>query len=63
MSVTLTELREYLLNTYDPDDIVESLQISSEELLDRFDDKLVENIHKFEEDFIIDEEENEDEVE
>ncbi len=63
MSVTLTELREYLLNTYDPDDIVESLQISSEELLDRFDDKLVENIHKFEEDFITDEEENEDEVE
>jgi len=63
MSVTLTELREYLLNTYDPDDIVESLQISSEELLDRFDDKLVENIHKFEKDFITDEEENEDEVE
>ncbi len=63
MSVTLTELREYLLNTYDPDDIVESLQISSEELLDRFDDKLVENIHKFEEDFITDEEENEDETE
>ena len=63
MSVTLTELREYLLNTYDPDDIVESLQISSEELLDRFDDKLVENIHKFEEDFVTDEEENEDEVE
>ncbi len=63
MSVTLTELREYLLNTYDPDDIVESLQISSEELLNRFDDKLVENIHKFEEDFITDEEENEDEIE
>lgn len=63
MSLTLTELREYLLNSYDPDDLLEALEISSEELLDRFDDKLVDNIDKFEEDFITDEEENEDETE
>jgi len=63
MSLTLTELREYLLNTYDPDALLEALEISSEELLDRFDDKLVDNIDKFEEDFINDEEENEDAVE
>ena len=41
MSLTLEEIKEKLLRLYDPDDFLESLQISSEEILDRFEDKLI----------------------
>ena len=34
MSLTLDEIKERLLQHYDPDDLLESLQISSEEILD-----------------------------
>jgi hypothetical protein len=50
MSLTLEEIKERLLRLYDPDDLVEALQISAEELLDRFEDKLLKNIEEFQED-------------
>ena len=37
MSLTLGEIKEKLLKLYDPDDLLEALEITSEELLDRFD--------------------------
>lgn len=37
---TLGELKERLCELYDPDDIIEALEISTEDLLDRFEDKL-----------------------
>ena len=40
MSRTIEELVEYLVEFYDPDLVVEILEITTEELCDRFDDKL-----------------------
>lgn len=48
--LTLEEIKEHILKVYDPDDLLESLQISAEELLDRFEDKLINRLHQFEED-------------
>ncbi len=50
MSLTLEEIKERLLRLYDPDDLIEALQISAEDLLDRFEDKLLKNIDEFQED-------------
>ena len=50
MSLTLEEIKERLLRFYDPDDLLEALQISSEEILDRFEDKLLLRLDKFQED-------------
>ena len=50
MSLTLEEIKERLLRLYDPDDLIEALQISAEDLLDRFEDKLLKNIDAFQED-------------
>ena len=47
MSLTLDEIKERLLHQYDPDDLLEALQISSEEILDRFEDKLLIKLDKF----------------
>jgi len=49
MSLTLGEIKEKLLKFYDPDDLLEALEITSEELLDRFEDKLVNRFDAFEE--------------
>jgi hypothetical protein len=49
MSLTLEEIKERLLKIYDPDDLLEALEISSEELLDRFEDKLINRLEQFEE--------------
>jgi hypothetical protein len=49
MSLTLEEIKERLLRLYDPDDLLEALQISSEELLDRFEDKLIRKLDEFQE--------------
>ena len=59
MSLTLDEIKERILKTYDPDDLLEALEINSEELLDRFEDKLINRLDEFEED-LTDEEEDED---
>tara|TARA_S200002703_G_scaffold97850_2_gene84517 strand:+ start:233 stop:364 length:132 start_codon:yes stop_codon:yes gene_type:complete len=34
---------------YDPDDLLEALQISAEDILDRFEDKLLRKIEEFHE--------------
>jgi hypothetical protein len=57
MSLTLEEIKERLLRLYDPDDLLEALQISSEEILDRFEDKLIKKIEAFHEE--LEEEEGE----
>jgi hypothetical protein len=60
MSLTLEEIKERLLKTYDPEDFLEALEITSEQLLDRFEDKLINRLDIFEEELSV-EEENEDE--
>jgi hypothetical protein len=57
MSLTLEEVKERLLKTFDPDDLLEALQITSEQLLDRFEDKLINRLDVFEQE--LEEEENE----
>ena len=49
MSLTLEEIKDRLLRLYDPDDLLEALQISSEELLDRFEDNLLKRLDEFQE--------------
>lgn len=49
MSLTLEEIKERLLRFYDPDDLLESLQITAEDILDRFEDKLLRNLDEFHE--------------
>jgi len=51
MSLTLGEMKEKLLKLYDPDDLLEALEITSEQLLDRFEDKLINRFEMFEEEF------------
>ena len=48
MSLTLEEVKERLLKTFDPDDLLEALQITSEEILERFEDKLINRLDVFE---------------
>ena len=50
MNLTLAELKEKIVQLYDPDDIIEALEISTEELLDAFEEKLADNVLKFEDD-------------
>jgi|TARA_E500000305_G_C3880068_1_gene169290 hypothetical protein len=57
MSLTLEEVKERLLKTFDPDDLLEALQITSEQILDRFEDKLINRLDVFEQE--LEEEENE----
>jgi len=57
MSLTLEEVKERLLKTFDPDDLLEALQITSEQLLERFEDKLINRLDVFEHE--LEEEENE----
>lgn len=49
MSLIMDEIRERVLHRYDADDLVEALDVSAEELLDRFEDKFINRLHKFEE--------------
>ena len=51
MSLTLGEMKEKLLKLYDPDDLLEAFEITSEQLLDRFEDKLINRFDLFEEEF------------
>ena len=50
MSLTMFEIKEKLLERYEVDDLVEALSVTSEELLDRFEDKLINRLDGFEED-------------
>ena len=49
MSLTMNEIKEKLLERYEVDDLVEALAVTSEELLDRFEDKLINRLDGFEE--------------
>ena len=49
MSLTMDEIKERILKRYDADDILEALDISAEELLDRFEDKFINRLRQFEE--------------
>jgi len=55
--LTLEETKERILTAYDPDDLLEALQISSEEILDRFEDKLIMRLEKFWEELLEEEDE------
>ena len=57
MSLTMDEVIERILKRYDAEDLLEALDISSEELLDRFEDKFINRLQVFEA------EEDEEEVE
>lgn len=50
MSLTLEETKERILRLYDPDDLLEALQITAEEILDRFEDKFLRNLEEFQDD-------------
>lgn len=47
MSMTLEELIEKIKREYDTELVLEALEIGIDELLDRFEDKLILNLHKF----------------
>lgn len=47
MPITLSELKERILQTYDPDDVLFALELSTSDLLDRFEDKLEERRYQF----------------
>ena len=51
MAITLVEIFELLKQRYDPDTLVELLDISAEEIVDRFQDKIEERADEFEEEF------------
>lgn len=48
MPFTLEELKRILSINLDPDTLIDKLQISTEDILDRFGDKLLEYRHEFE---------------
>ena len=50
MSKTLDEICGILLVRYDPDEIVDLLEISTEEILEKFDFKIAERYDKLNED-------------
>lgn len=45
--MTLDDLKEYILNNFDPDDVLDALDLSTEDLLDAFEDRLLERAYKF----------------
>ena len=47
MALLLNELKEKIANEFDICLLCEVLEIEPEELLERFDDKLIDNIDKF----------------
>ena len=47
MSLTIEELKEVLVDHLDPDDIIEALEITTEQLLNSFEDELLLKRYKF----------------
>ena len=47
MALTLEELKEVLVDHLDPDDIIEALEITTEQLLNVFEDELLLKRYKF----------------
>lgn len=56
--MNLGDLKQHVIDNYDPDDVLEALDLSTEELVEAFEDKLEYYSYKFEEYY--DEEEIED---
>ena len=50
MSSTFEEIKEQILNNYDVDFLCEVLGITSESLVDRYEDLIMKNLEMFEED-------------
>mgnify|MGYP005989669927 FL=1 len=48
-NLTMDEIREKILDRYDPDDLIDFLELTSKEILDRFEDKLINRLEMFEE--------------
>tara|TARA_R100000664_G_scaffold4130_1_gene8561 strand:- start:2241 stop:2423 length:183 start_codon:yes stop_codon:yes gene_type:complete len=46
----MSEIKEKLLERYEVDDLMLALEVTSEELLERFEDKLIKRLDTFEED-------------
>jgi len=55
MALTLNELKERIVRQYDVCTLCDVLDITEEELLDRFEDRLLETQESFEEEFEDDE--------
>ncbi len=49
MSLTMDEIKERVLTRYDIDDILSLLDITAEEIVDRFEDKFINRLCLFEE--------------
>ena len=49
MSLTMDEIKERVLTRYDIDDIISLLDITAEEIVDRFEDKFINRLSLFEE--------------
>jgi len=47
MSLTVEELKEILVEHLDPDDVVEALELTTEQLLNSFEDELMQKRYKF----------------
>lgn len=48
VALTLSELKEILIDRLDPDDVLEALELSTEQLLNAFEDELISKRYKFE---------------
>jgi hypothetical protein len=48
MALTVEELKEILADRIDPDDVTEALELSTEQLLNAFEDELIAKRYKFE---------------
>lgn len=49
MSRTFEEIKEQILNKYDVDFLCEVLEITSDSLVDRYEDLIIKNLEMFEE--------------
>lgn len=56
-NVNIDTLKQHVIDNYDPDDVLEALDLSTEELVNAFEDKLEYYSYKFEE---LDEEDEDD---
>ena len=63
MSLTMDEVIERILKRYDAEDLMEALDITSEEILDRFEDKFINRLAFFEEEVDEEQEESEEDEE
>lgn len=49
MTYTLEELKEYINAHFDPDELIELLDINTEQLVEAFEDLIIEKRYKFDE--------------